>query len=1131
METDKEGPSTFQRLKAVCVPLLGNSLLSPASVPTALKLLAQLRDILNDLKTSGQVLAPAIITYVFFPLSTILRRNDLANIPDQVLERLLDVLSILCDSWWWEMDVAVWEQVFMLCSAIVGGIDRKGKGKDRDDETKVASVRCLRSLLRERDESEHPSDLLNAGRAATVLETFKAHARTPKFMPVLGQTLDSLLIAAESSHLPLQRSTLEVLSIMVNQYLPEGFLPSVLPGIVSAMSKVALGTKTGKGWANGDIVASALLVMQYAIVRAVGDDVCLREGAVRRMDNLGDLLARPDVLDPESSTLPSYTTRRTASWLRGTSSQLHIAMNALSPLVKHPTPAALVGLVQFSANVLAATTLTVPQSQPLLMSFLLSLKSSSFNRVSEQSDTALRRILLAPSNRHQFIQTLLQISKDNLAALPRLLLYHADTKVEHVARVIASVCSLSAPTIDTVQPGIPAISAGVGKLLGPHGGVEKWGWSLLSNLEFISPPVVVTPATAAQLLLEGDFSATHNTSFPELTMRHVSSRTAYDALEKMFRALGATAGEEALFSVEWFVDTALNGRSSRAVAALWCACRLLEGVGRITDSSASPTYSIGRSRRLEKFARDLARRIGETWDDTDVDMESRVPDESQRNPDPRADNVLVEHVQGLVRVSAVPGAPGPAPSSSPSHIAIQPMLHRVLRLQLLSVTAGILEARFPPLLLHTLYPVLHGLISDSPFESASAFATLSAITNHASFATPANLLLSNFDYALDAVSRRLTRRWLDVDATKVLAVLVRLVGRDVVQKAGDVVEECFDRLDEYHGYGVIVDGLVEVLQEVVKVIEEDDSNCLARKTRTAQETPYPVDDAKRLQAFAEWLKHRQDQEPPSTEPVGDSSYPREAWGKTKEDMNGAEDKDPQVPEDDTTPETPAQALTRQIVSRSLYFLTHGSPQIRARILLLLTNAVPVLPESALLPAVHQAWPFVLNRLNDSETFVVSAAAMLIAALAQHAGDFMYRRIWDDVWPRFREQLRRLERADASSALARRGPGGVGTESAYTHSHRLYRAILQTLTAVAQGVQAQETTNWEIVVLFRRFLHSQVHEELQACARALYGAMCRQNEDAVWLALCATTGKVEGSMVFLRERKWDIERNVSLILPM
>ncbi|KAI0332020.1 hypothetical protein GY45DRAFT_1274989 [Cubamyces sp. BRFM 1775] len=1127
MDQSKGPQSTFQRLKSICVPLLGNSLLTPASIPVALRLLSQLGDTLRQLQSSAQPLATPTITYVFFPLSTILRRNDLANIPDQVLEKVLDALSLLCDAWWWDMDIAAWEQVFMLCSAILGGIDRKGKGKDRDEETKVAATSCLWALLRERTSLEDPSDQPAEGRASAVMQAYKSHAQTAKFLPVLGQTLNSLLLAAESPHLPLQRLSLKVLSTIVGQYLPDDFVPSVLPGIMSSTSKIALGTKTSRGWANGDIVADALLVMQHAIVRAVGDEICIREGAVRSVDNLDDLVANPHISATDHAPTAPYATRRTESWLRGTASQLHIAMNALSPLVKHPTPVALVGLAEFSAKVLSTTTITMPQSRPLLLSFLLSLKVSPFERVVELSDVSLRQVLKSHnSSRHHILQTLLQISRDNLAALPRLLSSHADSKVEHAAQILTSVCSLATPSSGS-SPGVSAISAGVGKLLGPHGHVEKWGWSLLSTLEFVNPPIVVTPTSAAQLLLESDPSAPHDVAFPELTMRHVNSRAAHEALEQMFRALGATAGDECLFAVEWFVDIAMSGRSARAVAALWCACRLLEGAGHIsTGAPASSTLAAGRPRRLEKFARDLARRIGETWDDADAEMEDQHPEASVPRPGAHEDNFLVEHVTGLATVRAVPGGT-PSKPSAPAHAAVQPMLHRSLRLQLLSITAGILESRFPPLLLHTLYPVLHGIISESPFESASAMAALSAITIHASYATPANLLLSNFDYSLDAVSRRLSRRWLDVDATKVLAVLVRLVGRDVVQKAGDVVEECFDRLDEYHGYEVIVDGLIEVLQEVVRVIEEDEANRLVRDAPPAQETPYPTDPALRANVFAEWFSHRHDKEQ-ETEPIRDSSYPRKAWGKPEEDA-GAGDGGEVPQDDDRVAESPSQALTRQIVSRSLYFLTHAAPQIRARILLMLANAVPVLPESALLPSIHQAWPFILNRLADAETFVVSAAAALIAALATHVGDFMYRRIWDDVWPRFREHLRRLEQADASSALSRRGSGAVGTESAYTHSHRLYRAIIQTLTAAARGVQAQDATNWEILVLFRRFLHNQVHDELQASARGLYSALSKQNEDAVWLVMSATMGEVGGPVAFLREPKWDIEKNVRLIL--
>ncbi|EIW64354.1 uncharacterized protein TRAVEDRAFT_55299 [Trametes versicolor FP-101664 SS1] len=1125
-------PSTFQRLKVICVPLLGNALLSPTNTPAVLNLLSQLRDTLRLVQTSAEALSPQTVSYIFFPLSTILRRNELSNIPDQVLERLLDVLALLCDFWWWHMDVAVWEQVFMLCSAILGGIDRKGKGKDRDDETKIAAANCLWSLLRSRTAEEDPTNLLDGGaHARAILASFRDRAQTPKFMPVLGQTLDSLLIAAESPHMPLQRIALKVLSSVIADYLPDEFVPSVLPGIVSSMSKVALGTKTFKGWANGDIVAAALLVMQHAIVRAIGDTVCLREGAVQSISELEDLLPGSGPTSGEDETPPPpYATRRTTSWLQGSAGQLHIALNALSPLVKHPTPTALLGLATFSADVLADTALTLRQSQPLLLSFLLSLQASSFDRVSDHADASLRRILTGQSPvRHHIAPVLFQIAQDNLAALPRLLLSHADAKVEHATEILESICRLAGPRVHPSHPGVAAISAGVGKLLGPGGNVEKWGWSLLSTLEFVSPPIVVTPASAAQLMLENDPSASHSISFPDLTFRHVSSRAAHLALERMFRALGATAGEDCLFSVEWFVEAGQSGRGKRAVAALWCACRLLEGVGKVSlDFRTSTTLPAPRTKRLEKFARNLARRIGETWDD--LDREDVPGDAGPKRDADEDNNVLVEHVRGLVTVRGVSEAE-PRQTSAPLHSTIQPMLHRGLSLQLLSITAGILEARFLPLLLHTLYPVLHGIVSDSLFVSISSLAALNSISQSTSFATPANLLLSNFDYALDAVSRHLTRRWLDVDATKVLAVLVRLVGRDVVEKAGDVVEECFDRLDEYHGYEVIVDGLLEVLREVVKVIEQDNVKPPSGTPHVPPAQSHSVDTTGHLDAFADWFAHRHDPKE-SDEPIRDSSYPREAWGKAAEEGADADTSDARQPGDDPSAETaptPSQALTQQIVSRSLYFLTHGAPQIRARILLLLAHAVPVLPESALLPSVHQAWPFILNRLGDTETFVVSAAAALVAALAAHVGDFMYRRIWDDVWPRFRRLLRSLERADANNALAHRGRDAPGTESAYTHSHRLYKAILQTLTAAARGVQAQDAASWEAIVLFRRFLHRHAHEELQACARALYAALRATNEDAVWLGLSGTVGLVEGSVAFLREPKWDLEENVRVIL--
>lgn len=1112
------------------MPLQAASLLTPSSIPNVLKLLTDLAGLLPEILLSGQRLTSSLISYVFFPLSTILRRNDFSTIPDQVLEKILVVLALLCEDWWWVCDLPIWEQVFKLCAAIIGGVEGKGKGKDRDDETKEAAARCLLALLRLRNDNERPPDSANAAEPRLIV--FQERAQATDFVPVLGQTVDSLLSTTQSQRHALQLVSLELLSILIQHYAPDYLIPTVLPGVVSSMTKLALGVSTRKGWANGDIVAKALGVMEVVIVHSIGDEICLKEGIIHSVEDLEDLAPLTSDPQPKSpSESIAYATARTPPWLRGTSSQLHIAINTLTPLVSHPTPSSLLGLSKFSLAVLAATPLTLPQSQALLLSFLLSLSNSSFETVSKTAHVALVGLLTKSSRaQHPLMQTLMRTTKDNLAALPRLLPSHADAKVEHIAKMIEAVGRLGIS--DNNGEGLASISAGIAVLLGPSGGIEKWGWSLLSVLEFLDPPMVVSRMPPAQLMLENDPAASEWVPFPETTFKNVSSRSTHDALVRMFNSLGRAAGDACLSSVEWFISVGENGTGKRAVAALWCACRLLEGVSEVSllTGISGDALKHRRSQRLEKLARALAKSVAELWDDARDNIDGENPLRTQADRDEEEDGVsVVQHVKGTrtlhetLQVFRSPFMKAPKAS--------QPVLHRALCLQLIAVTAGILQGRFSRLLLYTLYPVLHSLVSPVTHLSSTALATLNFITVSASYASPANLLLSNFDYALDAVSRRLTRRWLDVDATKVLVVLVRLVGSHVVDRASDVVEECFDRLDEFHGYGVVVEGLIEVLSEVLKVIETE---VVMDETKDVAQSPSTRHGERQdLRPFYNWFTTRHKISPTETDETDYGPAPREAWneakGKSTEETNDQSKAIQETDQNTDPPPTPVQALTKQIVSRSLYFLTHGSPVIRARILNLLCFSAPVLPDSALLPSINSAWPFILNRLEDSESFVVSAAASLVEALSTYVGSFMYRRIWDDVWPRFSAMLSRLDIADRTNALARRGHSAVGTESAYTHSHRLYRSVLKTMTAAIEGVDPKDTSIWHVIQAFRKFLHSQVHEELQLCARELYIAIGKNNADAVWLGLSCTSDEKDPTMLFLHETRWDLQINVALIL--
>lgn len=355
-------------------------------------------------------------------------------------------------------------------------------------------------------------------------------------------------------------------------------------------------------------------------------------------------------------------------------------------------------------------------------------------------------------------------------------------------------------------------------------------------------------------------------------------------------------------------------------------------------------------------------------------------------------------------------------------------------------------------------------------------------------------------------------------APKVLVVLIRLVGAGVVDKAGDVVEECFERLEDYHGYEVVVEGLVEVLLEVVKVVEKESE---ADRQEVVPEDNEPWSGRYSSQSVVSeisyWFAHRHD--PLAEEAKEDfGPAPRRPWGPLQQEREAAQQEDQNQEEphghdhdnnqhgrDANEPKlSSTQSLIHQILSRSLYFLTHPSPKIRAHILTLLASSVSTLSsiESALLPTIHRAWPFIINRLSDSQPFVVVAAAELIQKLAEHVGGFVITKIWEEVWPLFCVMLDKLQLADSKSALARpsRMGLGVGTHTVYATSHRLYAAMLRMLTQAIESVVLRDKVVWEVLLKCRRFLSNDTNDDMQGIARKLYITMAKKNGDAVWLVL-------------------------------
>ncbi|KAF8600833.1 hypothetical protein BDV93DRAFT_608421 [Ceratobasidium sp. AG-I] len=1184
-QRDVQSKSLFAELKPVCTTLLRQTLITPSTASTTTSTLADLVRILRN--ATHAALTPSLIQYIFFPLSHLLRRNNIAALPNHLLERIFQALALLAGTWYWTCEPEVWEQLVMLASAVLAGLD----ATKRDEETYLAAARTLRALVRSPDpdpDSELEFD------AQARFDVLVHRAQSPRTLPVLGKSLDALLAHASSPNVDLQRTALEVLLVLVRDYFPDAHVPSVIPGVTSAMCRVALDTQKAPA------ISGALEVLRALIVRGMSDEVCIRHGALRDIRTLDDLLDPTPDSDSESTEPASETTPkvpiipRTPSWLAATASQVHIALNALSPLASHPNPTARSALVHLSADILRATPRALPQSQPLLLSTLLILAHPALplqSNTAPPPPDALASLSTLRSLLPEHLSTLTSLTSQMLSAFPHRL-------TRRTALILTTSCAL-----------LPAQS--VGALLGPGGGIHKWGYTLLRVLKFESPGVVVM-SDPAKLIQPPSSSAIPEAEatggemeYPRLVLQTLDEGAGL-YVEEMFTCMGGAAHDGGMYAVEWFVGVARTGGGDGRVdevqvAALWCALMILRGA-----------VAKGESARIGKCARWVARSVAELWDDDSLSVVGEGRGEREEGGEEVGSRVqtleVVEHIKGLNPLTTLLDRPGLGTSGNASRSGrptpkrqfdLQTQ-HTSLSLQLLSTshialsslpsshttstTPSIIQPTNPSttLLQQTLYPLLHALLSPSPLVSSTAHTALSQVSHTLGYATPSNMLLANFDYALESVAGRvqsfssyaayssasggrafgagagegteggrLNAPSLSIQALHVLRALVRLVGRAIIDRAYDVLDECFDRLDEYHGYSAVVQALVEVLGEVVDAVgREDEGN--AREGEREDVGEVVETEEERWEGFVEWFKHRKD---PKEEEEWSFDPPKPEDDPDAEPKNP--DPEPNPDSDAPPPLPPSQSLTRHIIARSTYFLTHSSPIIRTRILHLLTSAAPTLRASALLPTINAAWPFILNRLDDKEHYVVLAAAGLIEALSKAVGDFMARRVWDDIWPRFSRILSSSAPASSSSTalIPNRNQNRVQLNTdAYGPLARskLHLSILHTLTSAVQHIEPRDDALWGVLLACRRFLRSEEGEDVQGAAREMYRCVGERNGDAVWLVLTGLCGGdprmevAEGDEVngggesgvrwdkvempkFLREDRWDVRTNVISIL--
>ena len=1107
-------------MKPICVAILSLTSTPPTPHTRHASLLDQLHATL--VKLPDRSLTAPMINYTLFPLTSILRQSAPTDLPDSFLEAVFRVLSVLVRSWRaldGGMDLVAWEQLWRFTTACIGPGVGKGKGKERSQDVQLEAVNLLTALLEPSGTQDHLNDIMRA----------KFSTDRSPLMPTLFQTI-TLLLATSSPdppYLNLQLHSLRLLRHCIRFLKGQHrVLASVLPGTVSAMSRLV---SSGSERIKGDVAVEVAGVVEEVIIITVNDHDLRQLGLLQsRVDDLSQLgeettKADPQAESPRPSSPKDPFPPLTQSYLSFTSTQLASVVPTILSLSTHQSSAARLAVSSLAYGLVALCSESLALDRVGLTT-LLQLSKDEFDTVRSDAQDKLRQLRL---NRAIHI-TLVDILSSSLTSLPRLIMSQQDEKAGSTARLITALA-------ETDVGGV------IADLLGPHGRVERWGWALLSCLEFGKP--TGSFVRGAQSISNGGLPG-----FPHLPLRHVESGSTTRELSTMLTSLGSAGGEMALNSVEHFMLFAKAHRGSqiaKAVSALWVADRLLDGIALAQENGIDGKVS----KAVRKMARDVARTatvLDEDTEDTGFDMPSEelVPIERTTG------------TNGVIKLfeKATLADSHTANTTRKLHHQAQRTLLDCLSLSLLSTSSRILTTSFRTLLLNSLYTLLSHLGSQDMVAEYADIA-LAHVAYNAGYASVQNLVLDNVDYVINVVSQRLTYRRLDSQAPLVLIAMIRLVGDEIVPMVHDVVDEIFDALDDYHGYEALATSLLSVLITLIDVMNAEVQSAGISPERLAKKAemnrmPGPPDPESDFAKLRQWYDERAARNQEQMDTILERApkvWKKDTGEPVKEDGEGdGSTEDRTMEGEEPNPPTRSQEVAIAILSKSIYFLTHPSPFLRARILGLVARATPVLAsanrEAELLPSIDQAWVGILNRLDDSEPYVVTEAAEVIASLCEHVGDFMSRRVLDQAWPRMKILLDKQRQLDEKSALVTRPRHGGsitttnktanavprGTNTSYSVSHRLHVAVLRTARFIAQEVPVTESVLWEMSLVFRHFLDSRSNASIQERAMDLYRALGKRDGDAVWVVLESTISS-KGVWGYLAEESLDIAVNAAVLL--
>ncbi|VVT55128.1 uncharacterized protein SAPINGB_P004441 [Magnusiomyces paraingens] len=1087
---DQQRKTAFSKVREPCVAL-SRLALAPNFDPESRAVADALESLyraLASIQNPDDILEDNFADYIFFPLARLLQKPKLGDKSTVYLQRVLGFL--IQHAWARTMVPEMAKQLFILLTFLV---DKKSN-KDRSEVSRAAGCEALSNLC---------------AAIANTPGTALAFRNDTTVIPTVGQAVSLFLECALTgvSNVELQRNSLEALDALLFNVIKSGeATATMLPGIVSTLSKV-LSPKHGSH-RHYTVYALVFQVFEH-LLTSVFDDADL--GLLKPK---GQPTSIAEIAAGIKTERAKNTNKiRTDSWLRASKDQLKTALSVI-PVFKEAKAQVQVqaAVLSLALGVIKQCSQALDNCVPMFVDLVLVLASQGDAGdavVGQQARTEMEQVLEKNATIRDVLQERVFAWVD---AMPRLLSAHDDTQALTILTSIETAVTL---------------------LGGQESGVElrilldKFVGQVQDTVRLTTNDKVIP-----QTLIEGgvgkeSFAAAEDVPFEEFGLDTTLTSRVQTKVGQVVATLAGQLVEESrgVQSCQGLVEQARNIQTSASDAAVstWLAVGAFAGTvhetrARQEVASWLNEESGGEQVTTQQEKDDLAAEIYAFC----VDLLCGATSYSAQEPVGKQQQQQITRLRDVQTAAAARG---------------------------IALVAEYMGAEFQHLLADVLYPLLD--LIGAPGARAvgdSARAALGQIARSCGYTGGVRaLIVSNYDYVVDALSLRLSALDFSPQGLASLATVVRVAGPGVLPYLDDVVASLFSVLDSYHGYSGVVVGVFEGLRAVV---EETSKAYVTGGQKKLVEGGNGKRDAEHLRTFEELLEvlARKPKEGMSAQEFedilnGDEHHPNKPFGE-KEEMEDVDDAsklerelqnqgtmdagEEKIPWMSPVPRA-AWDLVCQIATYAGTFLVHESGALRRKLLDLLRMALPVLAVSTqdlpegFLPLVHEVWPAVARVVEDEEAGPQEQATALrvVAEIQRTAGEFAAPRV-GALWPRVRVLLSTYSgrgRGSGSGSGSGSGVGvgvGVGGQTAdegQDETHGVVQAALEVIATALEYSRPDAETFAGIVSATAPFLmgggNSAVSERL---GRALAGV----NEDAAWFARVRHVEKptdVYGFLVF------------------